>query len=188
MPRDVFISHSSKDAALASALCTGLEARGLRCWIAPRNILSGEAWGASIVQALDDCPVLLLVLTAQANGSRQVAREVERADSKAAHILTYRVEPVVLSPSLEYFLSAYHWFDATTGRTDTHLPALSDTLHTLLASPAAPPRPSPADHGRPPPPSDQELMRSLDEMAPDDWHRVPDSRLGRLFKSFFADH
>lgn len=41
MAHDVFISHSAKDKEAAHGLCAGLEARGLRCWIAPRDIVPG---------------------------------------------------------------------------------------------------------------------------------------------------
>ena len=52
MAHDVFISYSSKDKAIADAICATMEQAGVRCWIAPRDILPGMNWGASIVQAL----------------------------------------------------------------------------------------------------------------------------------------
>jgi hypothetical protein len=38
MAFDAFISYSSKDKAAADATCAVLEASGVRCWIAPRDI------------------------------------------------------------------------------------------------------------------------------------------------------
>lgn len=38
---DIFISYSSRD-ALPHRVCSELEARGLRCWIAPRDIRPGK--------------------------------------------------------------------------------------------------------------------------------------------------
>jgi len=38
MTRDIFISHSSADCAAAEQICAYLEATGLSCWIAPRDI------------------------------------------------------------------------------------------------------------------------------------------------------
>ena len=40
----VFISHSSKDEAIAAAICDHLETSGIRCWIAPRDIEVGTEW------------------------------------------------------------------------------------------------------------------------------------------------
>jgi hypothetical protein len=41
-----------------------------------------------------------------------VRREVERAVHKQVSILPFRIENVLPSKSLEYFLSAQHWLDA----------------------------------------------------------------------------
>ena len=45
MKHDIFISYSILDKAIADAVCTQLEKQGIRCWIAPRNILAGAEWG-----------------------------------------------------------------------------------------------------------------------------------------------
>jgi hypothetical protein len=49
MSHDVFISHSSADKRAADAACALLEARGIKCWIAPRDIRPGSDWGESII-------------------------------------------------------------------------------------------------------------------------------------------
>ena len=185
MGRDVFVSHASSDAPIAAAVCAGLEQRGLGCWIAPRDIDSGRPWGASIVHGLDECRVLLLVLTARSNASRHVVREVERADGKGARILTFRVEAVALEPTLEYFLSADHWFDATSGPVQGRLPALAEAVRALLDAAPAPARAPVAT--RPAPPSERELVRAFDELAPDDWSSKPRGGLGRFLKNLFDD-
>ena len=48
---DVFISyasdkgdsHTSRDRQAAEKICTTLESSGIRCWLAPRDILGGAA-------------------------------------------------------------------------------------------------------------------------------------------------
>ena len=46
MAHDAFISYSSKDKTIADAVCARLEARGIRCWIAPRDVRPGApVWG-----------------------------------------------------------------------------------------------------------------------------------------------
>jgi hypothetical protein len=52
------------------------------------------------------------VFSASSNDSPQVRREVERAVHKQVSILPFRIENVLPSKSLEYFLSAQHWMDA----------------------------------------------------------------------------
>jgi TIR domain len=190
MAKDVFISHSSQDSALASLVCHFLEARGLRCWMAPRDIQHGQPWGASIVHALDECPVLVLLLTTQANASRHVVREVERADGKRAHIITFRADNVVLDPSLEYFLSADHWLDAVSRPIESHLPALLDAAKTLCGmarNAAKAPSLALSATLAPSPMSDSELADTFDEQAPDDWNRLPRSVIGRYLQKLFDD-
>jgi hypothetical protein len=57
---DVFISHSSDDKRAADAACAVLEARGIKCWMAPRNIRPGSDWGESIITAIEQSRIMLL--------------------------------------------------------------------------------------------------------------------------------
>ena len=43
MAHDVFISYPAEDKITADAVCATLEAKEIRCWIAPRDILTAEA-------------------------------------------------------------------------------------------------------------------------------------------------
>ena len=45
MAHDIFISYAHQDRTIANAVCATLEAHGIRCWIAPRDILPGSDWG-----------------------------------------------------------------------------------------------------------------------------------------------
>ena len=40
----VFLSYSSHDQRVADAVCSALEGRGVRCWMAPRDIRPGADW------------------------------------------------------------------------------------------------------------------------------------------------
>ena len=53
MGHDIFISHSAKNKVTADAVCAMLESRGVRCWIAPRDVTPGTEWGESIVEAIE---------------------------------------------------------------------------------------------------------------------------------------
>src|SRR5882672_2256836 len=63
MQFDAFISYSTQDKATADAACAALEAAGIRCWIAPRDILPGADWGAAILDALDSCRAMVLIFS-----------------------------------------------------------------------------------------------------------------------------
>jgi hypothetical protein len=133
MPYDVFISHSHEDKTIADAVCARLESRGLRCWVAPRDILPGADWDVAIIDGISECKVLLLIFSSNANKSIQVKHEVERAMHKGIPILPFRVEDVIPSKSLEYFLGPTHWLDALTPPIEQHLDRLAETALLLTS-------------------------------------------------------
>ncbi len=105
----IFISHSSRNAAEASAICRLLEESGTRCFIAPRDIRTGKEYAEEIVNGLDGSAAVILLMSEAANHSPHVLREVERAVSKSIPILVYKLEEVALSKSMEYFLMTHQW-------------------------------------------------------------------------------
>jgi tetratricopeptide (TPR) repeat protein len=135
MAHDVFISYASKDKPIADAVCATLEARRIRCWIAPRDIFPGVNYARSIIDAINACRVLILVFSSSSNTSPQVMREVERAVSKGLPILPFRIEDVPLSQEMEYFISSPHWLDALTPPREKHLEHLAHTVALLLDRP-----------------------------------------------------
>jgi hypothetical protein len=133
MAHDVFISYSSHDKPTADAACAALESRGMRCWIAPRDVFPGEEYAASLVRALHESRVMVLVFSSGANRSPQVLREVERAVSRGVPILPLRIEDVPPSEAMEYYISSRHWLDALTPPLEQHLVRLADTVKFLLS-------------------------------------------------------
>src|SRR5690242_10525303 len=87
MAHDVFISHSSKDKPMADAVCATLEAQGIRCSVAPRDITPGMEFAESIIDAINSTRIMVLMFSSHANESPQVRREVERAVSKSVVII-----------------------------------------------------------------------------------------------------
>ncbi|WP_210245068.1 toll/interleukin-1 receptor domain-containing protein [Methylobacterium haplocladii] len=135
MQHDVFISYSSKDKPAADAACNVLERNGIRCWIAPRDIVGGKSWAEAIVAAIKSSKVLLLVFSKQSNKSQQVAREVERAISAGIPVIPFRIEDVVPSESMEYYLSTPHWLNAFPPPMEQHFEQLTLTVKNLLGEP-----------------------------------------------------
>jgi hypothetical protein len=147
MAHDVFISYSSKDKLTADAACAILESKGIRCWIAPRDILPGADWGESIVDALSHARVFVLVFSSHANASQQIRREVERAVNRGLAVIPVRIEDVAPTKSLEYFISTPHWLDAFSPPLERHLNYLADIIRHILDG-AQQPQPIPS--GKPP--------------------------------------
>jgi TIR domain len=135
LAHDAFISYSSNDKVVADAACALLESRGIRCWIAPRDVTPGMDWGSEIIDAINGARVMVLVYSSSANESGQIRREVERGVHKGIPIVPFRIEDVPMSKSLEYFISAQHWLDALTPPLEQHLDYLARTVALLLSRP-----------------------------------------------------
>ena len=112
MSRDVFVSYSQPDRDCAMEVVSHLESHGISTWVAPRDVSPLADWAAEIIEAISAARIMVLVFSASCNASAQVRREVERAVHKRVRVLPFRVEDVLPSKSLEYFLSAQHWMDA----------------------------------------------------------------------------
>ncbi|MFC4529075.1 toll/interleukin-1 receptor domain-containing protein [Dyella halodurans] len=137
MPHDLFVSYSQPDREAAFALVQQLEARGIKVWIAPRDVSPAADWAAEIIDAISSARLMVLVFSASSNDSGQVRREVERAVHKQLPILPFRLEDVLPSKSLEYFLSTQHWMDAFPPPLEPHITRLCDYLDTTLRGYAA---------------------------------------------------
>ncbi len=129
---DVLISYSTKDQKWADAACSVLEARGIRCWIAPRDIIPGTEWGEAIIAGIDACKVMVLIFSASANASPQVRREVERAISKGLTIVPCRIENVLPVGAMEYALGNTHWLDVFTPPVERQMKRLAESVRALL--------------------------------------------------------
>jgi hypothetical protein len=132
MAHDVFICHSSRDRTIANAICSKLEQNRIRCWIAPRDIIPGTDYSESIVEAISAAKLTVFVFSDHSNRSPHVHREIERTVSHGIPVLPFRVDDVVPSPSLEYFISDAHWLDAITPPVEQHLDQLVGTVRLLL--------------------------------------------------------
>jgi len=133
MAHDVFISYASPNKAAADAVCAGLEQRSIRCWIAPRDIVPGVPWAESIIDAIEGSRVMLLLFSEASNKSVQVQREVERAVHKDVPLVPVRIENVMPTRTMEYFISSQHWFDAIQTPMEQHLDRMAQAVKAHLA-------------------------------------------------------
>ncbi|TAK14748.1 MAG: toll/interleukin-1 receptor domain-containing protein, partial [Acidobacteria bacterium] len=132
MAHDIFISHAQADKAVADLVCATLEQRGIRCWIAPRDIRPGADWGGAIVAAIRQSRAMVLVFSDSANASRHIPRELERAIDSGIPIVPFRIENTLPRGSLEYNLALVHWLDAVSPPLELHANRLADVIVTML--------------------------------------------------------
>lgn len=129
-PRDakqVFISHSSKDAEIAHRLADDLRRAGLRVWITPGSIQPLEAWEDAIERGLDESGQFVLLASPNAAQSEWVKRETREAYKAEAkgHIRLYplMIEDCELS-------DIYRWLDKQA--IHCHLERYNEGLRELL--------------------------------------------------------
>ena len=137
MAHDVFISHSTSNRPVANAVCAALESAGIRCWIAPRDVMPGRSYSGEITRAIQQSRAFVLIFSAHSNNSEQVLREVQLAANSRLHIVQFRIDAVVPSDDLEYYLSGPHWLDAVTPPLENHLEQLKSSMQALLSLPRA---------------------------------------------------
>jgi hypothetical protein len=125
-----FISYASHDKDIANDLADRVEARGLKCWIAPRDIQPGEDYARGIMRGISHCQCFVLLLSSASNLSLHVRREVERAASLSKPIYPVRIEDVQPSPQLGYFISMLHWLDAWPRLMSEHVERLIDAVQS----------------------------------------------------------
>jgi hypothetical protein len=160
MAHDVFISHASVDKPAADAVCHGLEARGVRCWIAPRDQIAGKPYGQQITEAIRAARVMVLIFSEHVNASQAVLNEIHLAAAAEVTIVPFRIAHVELNPELNYYLGRTHWLDAFPQPLDAYIDTLAATIQRNLPGdgpegaapllrPPPPPAPATASHPAP---------------------------------------
>ena len=100
----IFISYSSCDRKVAEELCNYLENKGLGCWVAFRDVTSGNFAG-EITRALRTSDIFLLIASKESCKSEHVKNEVTLAFNQKKHFVPYLLEDNPYDDDLEYFLS-----------------------------------------------------------------------------------
>ena len=128
----VFISYSHRNRDVADAICSCFESDNIRCWYAPRDIDEGRDWADHIIQAIvNDCDIMVVVLTDEANNSKQVKREISNAISSDLKIIVFKLTNNELTPGMKYYLSTVHWLDAANTDIDKSIAQLKNSCITL---------------------------------------------------------
>ena len=113
----LFVSHHSSKLATAEHVEKALAARGVRCWIAPRDVDPGEPFDRAVHKAIADTDAMLLLFCSRSEKSRHVKRELILADQLHKTIIPLRLERI--DPGeLSYHLADSQWIDWLEQRDD----------------------------------------------------------------------
>jgi formylglycine-generating enzyme required for sulfatase activity len=126
----LFVSHVSEDLASAMQIVEELERRGVRCWIAPRDVRPGEPFDDEIANAIEDSRAMLLIFSERCNASEYIRREVTVAGESHKVVIPFRIENVEPKRGLRVRLSDLHWLDGFTSREQ----AIDELVRTFPAA------------------------------------------------------
>ena len=102
----IFVSHArTADGEKADEIVAYLEAHGLKCFIAPRDIPGGKPYASELVSAIKEAEVVLLIGTPAVNESEHILNEIEIAINNKKTILHFVVQDYVPSDDLVYYIS-----------------------------------------------------------------------------------
>jgi hypothetical protein len=144
----IFLSYSTTDRSFADDLLRRLEAKGLRVWMAPRDVRPGSDYSEAIQDAIETSAAVVALVSGEANRSRHVRAEIEIAFSCGKPLFPVRFSDVTPAKGLALFLGLGHW-------TDLFGPDEAASLDRLAAALNHPPSasgPAPAPPPPPPPP------------------------------------
>ncbi len=124
----LFVSHVREDHAAAVEIVDELERRGVRCWIAPRDVRAGSRFDDEIADAIEGSMAMLLVFSEHCNESEYIHREVTVASKRRKIVIPFRIEDVEPRRGLSVLLSDLHWIDGFVARER----ALDDLARSLF--------------------------------------------------------
>ncbi len=133
MAHEIFISYASEDALIANQMCEIIEAQGMSCWMAPRDVPSGADYPKSIIRAIKNSQLVVLVFSTHSMKSNHVTSEILSGFNKGLPIIAVRVEDIEPNEQMEYLLSTKNWLDALSGITEENGRRLLDGIKKLLA-------------------------------------------------------
>ena len=128
MSTEVFVSYSSQDYERVMPLVDRLRSAGVATWVDEGNIDAATLWSESIVEAIAECRVLIMMVSSHSTDSHNVVKEVMIASESKKTILPIYLEPSDIPAKLKYQLTGIQhleWFD---GGSDEVFETLKDGL------------------------------------------------------------
>ena len=128
MKPDVFISYSSQDFSRVMPLVNRLRSTGISLWVDEGNIDAATLWSESIVDAIAECTVLIMMVSLHSTSSHNVVKEVMIASESKKTILPIYLEPAEIPSKLKYQLTGIQHLEWFNGGSDDIFEILKDSL------------------------------------------------------------
>ena len=112
MSAEVFVSYSSLDHAQVSKIIERLRKAGVSVWMDEGGIDAATLWSEAIVEAINDCKVLIMMVSSHSTDSANVVKEVMLASESSKTILPVYLEPADIPTRLKYQLTGIQHSEA----------------------------------------------------------------------------
>ena len=140
-PGDVFISYRHSNTELVKPIVEEFQRRGISYFIDMKDIDYGDEYSNVIYRAILDCKIMLIVLTEDVKGSKDIPREIRIACNKDKEIFPYKIGffNIDILDYLEYDICLVNSYEVPcqTSETITEIAnRIESKLNELISKPA----------------------------------------------------
>ena len=128
MSTEVFVSYSNQDYERVMPLVGRLRDAGVAVWVDEGSIDAATLWSESIVEAIAECRVLIMMVSSYSTDSHNVVKEVMIASEGKKTILPIYLEPAEIPAKLKYQLTGIQHIEWFGGGSDEVFDTLKDGL------------------------------------------------------------
>lgn len=107
----VYLCYTEGDEALTQGLCEYFQTKGTPCWFAKRDMTPSMVWPRCLLEAIEACSSVVIVLTDRANRTAALRPELEEALRHKRQILVLKATDDPIQPELDLLLYGASWFD-----------------------------------------------------------------------------
>jgi len=108
---DIFVCYCRRDMDTVTHWVRQLEQRGYSVWMDLQSVDGATLWAKEIVEAIDACKVLIVMLSKDAVESPNVVKEVSLASEKGKPILPLKLKAVDIPATMQYQLANIHFLE-----------------------------------------------------------------------------
>lgn len=101
----IFVSYSRQDQETVDRIIEAIKRAGRDVWIDREKLKEGELWRASVVQAIDDADLFLIMLSPNSATSKMVQKEIDLAEGANIDLVSVVLAPLQIPAQLRYQLA-----------------------------------------------------------------------------------
>lgn len=102
---DIFVSYSSKDTDIVNYIVAKLRDMNIPYWKAPEMIPAGSSYAKEIPKAIQNCQIVLLILSSSSQESIWVEKEIDSAICNRKVIIPFQIEEMELNDTFRFYLN-----------------------------------------------------------------------------------